>query len=280
MDRFRGVSAARQSLSKIIKNPIVLLHVALTWALIHTTFLLGYCLYIWATDPFPLDIAGNLMSLRQITNFRTSYFLTAIPDTLSLISVNILWTRFVLTNARPSRWIEMPDGSARYFKKGILLGLGFIAGLIPPALLASMPSTFIPAPFAAIISFTILGIGVLAMLYFATRVSLIFPAIAVHDSETDFAGSYELTKRIWPGMLTGGASAYLALFAGIIATDVPLDLLARALPTYGVVADAFWLLREILSELILLAGSAAIAGVSALAYSWATDVSKNASAPN
>jgi hypothetical protein len=257
---FRGFSAALAAIAQVFRYPGVFLRIALLWSLVHVIILLAYCAYIAATGHESLALA--LQFLDTLPGLQAQSVLTAIPNTLSTLAVTILWTRFVISGTRPSRWIQVPKGSARYMSRSILIGFGAVLGLVPGLIAARVFSGFIPERFASVGAITLIGLDALVVLYVCLRLWLVFPAIAMGDASITFARSFTLTKEIAFGLLLGSAIPFLGSFV----VSFVIELGKNAIPSASPFIVPIALGVMFLSEILVLAANAAVAGIAARAY--------------
>ena len=267
MGRFHGISAARVSILSVLRHPVAFARVAFFWSLVHAAILVGHAVYHSLATSTPLDIATDILFLHQPDQYRLAAALTTIPDALASLSVSIWWTRFLLNGALPRWWISVPNGSARYFSRELIIGFGAIVGIVPGFFLAGIVSGHFATDSQNFLGFAVIGLNAVVVAYGMARLWLVFPAIALGNS-LSFSESFRLTRRAAGGLWLATITVYLAFLVPAVAIDLLSDyapMLDHRL-FIGWPSDVVAIGLTTISFLFVLAVAAAGAAVTALLY--------------
>ena len=256
MIKFRGISAGLTAIGEILQNAGVFLKITLIWALILTGIVVAQVFYLVSINGGTLS--EGIKALNSLANLRAQIALNAIPSLLASLATAILWTRFVVTGARPDGWLKIPRGSARYFGRSLIIEFGAILGLVPGLIAARIVSEYVPPAYVPFVGPTVIGVDVLVVLYICIRLWLIFPAIAVGDQSISFTRSFSLMRGKVFQFILAMAIVCLTLGIAIILISIIVIVIPTSIPLF--------IATQILSSLVVLAGTAASAGVIARAY--------------
>jgi len=251
----------------VLRHPVAFARVAFFWSLVHAAIFVGHAVYRSLVTATPLDIATDIVFLHRPDQYRLESVLTTIPDVLASLSVAIWWTRFFLNGALPKWWISVPNGSARYFSRELIIGFGAIAAIVPGAFLAGTVAGHFATDSQKALGFAVIGVNAIIVAYGMARLWLIFPAIALGDS-LSFSDSFRLTRRAAGGLWLATVIVYLTFLVPAFATDLLSDyapMLDQRFFT-GWPSDVVAIGLTTISFLFVLAVAAAGAAVTALLY--------------
>lgn len=269
MAKFNGVSAAWETIRNLRSNSGLFFRIALPWIVIHLIFAAGGFLYLWATTPGLTDLDGALAYYRYGDNLQLQTLATVIPDLVGSLAVSIYWIRHQLLGSMPpeGKWFAIPVEGGRFFARQLLLGLIFIAGLIPGLVLMGLIGDLFP-PASKYIAFAILGLTALTMVFVCVRLLLIFPAIALGNSDITMRRSYLLSGGLWPGMTVALIAATVATLVAMLLLLLPIEFYLPTSPGAYITA-VLMVFEETVISAAMLALDAICWGIVAMAYRMA-----------
>lgn len=219
-----------------------------------------------------LDVIGNARGLARVGGLwlllgwallllgRSGWgWLAAIADvvvTLGAAAIAVTWHRHILLNEPLTRRMAPLDARvARYFALTVLLAL--LLGVTPLLVLLLAGGGAPPAAGAAGPALLLVPAAMIACLYLALRLQLVFPATAIGDAAMTFGRSWALTQgngwRLFLGFLmvslpAGLAALGLALLLGRLA-ELSGSVALAALADLAAVANA-WLQAPLIASFL------------------------------
>jgi hypothetical protein len=270
MASFNGVSAARWSISQLRTNSGLFFRIALPWVGAHLVFAMAGFLIFWAGLQGPATFGEAILAYEFGDNLRQQNLATTLPDLVGGVAIDVLWIRFLILGlGAPRSWFALPLGSGRFFARQILLGLIFLASLIPGLVFMGLIGDRFP-PLSNYIAVTVMGVTVLAACILCVRLLLILPAAVIDNRALTLTQSYRMTRGLWPGLATALLGVLLAVFIVMALVLLPIAYLSGLLTESPYLAATPFVLREALVSLGLFALGPLLWGVVALAFQTAT----------
>lgn len=244
----------------LARHPLVFLKLAGLWSALQTAIPVAYCVAGDIGAGRPIDIGAGMAALGTFDNLRTYMLLTCLPAILGWLAISVGWMRFVLLWEEPRSWLPLPDGSARYFSRSLLLDLMFVVALIPVAVAARYAFTALHEPWGLYAAVAVSSAGALIAFCVYVRAWLVFPAIAARATMR-FSESVRLTRGSTGYMILGALLAFAATV--LLALSA---FLAEAGEALGVPAGISEVAGDLIGSVMTSVGTALIAGFMAVAY--------------
>src|SRR6185436_6035763 len=135
--------------------------------------------------------------------------LSSFASVFGQLAVAIGWSRLLLLRETPHLTWRMPQGSARYFSRSLVLLFALVVLSLPGVIVGAIACGLIPGHTGKIIAAITMGVGIVAAAYICLRAWLVFPAVAIGDSTINFRRSFALTKGATLAIVLGTALAYI-----------------------------------------------------------------------
>jgi len=257
-----GVILGAQSVSHVFRHLRLFSNIASVWSLM-VTLAVGLTGAVIATSEGS-DLSAVMMRMEDGDLLRQYLIVTGITSTFGQLATAVGWSRFILLKERPQLTFSMPSGSARYFSRSIILLFGAFVLAIPGFIAGAIIGASVPSDAGKIAAAVVMGIGALIAVYLCIRAWLLFPAVAIGDSDMGLRRSFAMTRGLIAPILIGTVIPYgafmLVAFVPMGALDLAADYLDGSL---YVVAT---LVSEFLSSFLIYGAVAASAGVLARIY--------------
>lgn len=254
-----GLRISAASIAYVFQNPRLLAKLGLVWSILVAIAVAVMCVFVGFSEH--QDFA-TVMARMQDGDLERQYFsLTSFTSIFGQLAVAIGWSRLVLLGESPRLTLRMPNGSARYFSRSLILLLALLPLALPGLIVGAIAGSFIPGDVGKIIAGAIMILAGLAAAYLCLRAWLIFPAVAIGDDTMSFRRSFALTRGAAPAIMIGTLVAYIPFLLIAMAIELAAQVFEDGVPYVSAM-----IIAEFLETLVLFGAVAAAAGVMAQIY--------------